>query len=94
MNEQEYKDKFQSHVDYAIDIYSDMVPYDDPEYEQEVMKMATSYANDEMNGYSPELEELCRQHDEWLVSGKLKNCVSNMMDSGYYRKSANTTKCC
>lgn len=80
MSEQEYQEQYQAYVDYALDIYSDMVPYDDPNYEETLMSMAMSYADMEMNGYPPELEEICMQHDEMLERGELDDYYGIVRD--------------
>ena len=48
MTTQEKDETFQAYVDYAIRIYSDMIPYDDPEYEDKVLQLATTYADMEL----------------------------------------------
>lgn len=78
--DQKYQEQFQAYVDYAINIYSDMIPYDDPNYEEKLMEMATSYANMEMNGYPPEFEDVCRQHDEMLERGELDDFYGIVRD--------------
>lgn len=80
MTKQEKDETFQVYVDYAISIYSDMVPYDDPEYEDKILQLATSYADMEINGYPPELEEICRQHDEMLERRELNDYYGTVRD--------------
>lgn len=63
MTKQEKDETFQAYVD--------MIPYDDPEYEDKILQLAMSYADMEINGYPPELEEICRQHDEMLERREL-----------------------
>ena len=58
MTKQEKDETFQAYVD--------MIPYDDPEYEDKILQLAMSYVDMEMNGYPPELEEICIQHYEML----------------------------
>lgn len=80
MTEQERQDQYQAYIDYAIDIYSDMVPYDEPEYESKLMQIAMSYADMEMYGYPPEFEDICRQHDEMLERGELDDYYGIVRD--------------
>ena len=80
MTQKEKDETFQAYVDYAISIYSDMIPYDDPEYEDKILQLATSYADMEINGYPPELEEICRQHDEMLEHGELDDYYGIISD--------------
>lgn len=80
MTQQEKDETFQAYVDYAIRIYSDMIPYDDPEYEDKLLQLAMSYADMEINGYPPELEEICRQHDEMLERRELDDYYGTVRD--------------
>ena len=80
MTQQEKDETFQAYVDYAIRIYSDMIPYDDPEYEDKLLQLAMSYADMEINGYPPELEEICRQHDEMLEHRELDEYYGTVRD--------------
>lgn len=61
----------QKEKDETFQAYVDMIPYDDPEYEDKILQLAMSYADMEMNGYPLELEEICRQHDEMLERREL-----------------------
>lgn len=60
------EEQFQMYIDYALNHFSDLVPYDDPNYEDKLMSIAIPYAEMEMNGYPPELEDLCKLHDEMM----------------------------
>lgn len=48
-----------------------MIPYDDPEYEDKVLELAMSYADMEINGYPPEVLDVCELHDKMLENGEL-----------------------
>ena len=80
MTQQEKDETFQAYVDYAIRIYSDMIPYDDPEYEDKVLQLATSYADMEINGYPPEVLDVCELHDKMLENGELDDYYGIIRD--------------
>lgn len=73
MSEQEREKQYQAYIDYAIEIYRDMIPYDDPDYEYKLLEAAKSYADMEMNGYQfpPELEEWSKEQDRLREAGQL-----------------------
>ena len=52
-------------IDYAKSHFADLIPYDDPDYDKKLQKMAEDYANFEIMG-DKDFEELCRLHDEML----------------------------
>lgn len=80
MTEEEYQEQYQSYVDYAIDIYRDAIPYDDPNYEEKLMAAAISYADMEMNDYPAYIEAVCRQHDEMLERCELDDYYGIILD--------------
>ena len=51
------KDK-ESLIKYAKSHLSDLIPYDDPEYESKLQKIAEAYADIEINGIEVEDDEL------------------------------------
>ena len=57
-------------IEYGMIHFSDLIPYDDPNYEERLRQMAESYAESEINP-DPEFIEMCRQHDEMLEAGLL-----------------------
>ena len=63
MSKQEKDETFQAYVD--------MIPYDDPEYEDKILQLAMSYADMEINGYPPEVLDVCKLHDKMLENGEL-----------------------
>lgn len=56
-------------IDYAKSHFADLIPYDDPDYEGKLQKMAEDYANFEINGPDKDFIELCKLHDEMLENG-------------------------
>ena len=61
----------QKEKDETFQAYVDMIPYDDPEYEDKILQLAMSYADMEMNGYPPEVLDVCKLHDKMLENGEL-----------------------
>ena len=51
MTQQEKDETFQAYVDYAIRIYSDMIPYDDPEYEDKILQLGVDLTKVSLNPY-------------------------------------------
>lgn len=49
---------------------SDLFPYDDPNYEENLLRSAERYA-DEMLDPNSELNSLCDWHDELLDNGEI-----------------------
>ena len=80
MTQKEKDETFQAYVDYAIRIYSDMIPYDDPEYEDKVLQLATSYADMEINGYPPKVLDVCKLHDKMLERRELDDYYGTVRD--------------
>lgn len=56
-------------VNYAKAVLSDLVPYDDPRYDERLQELAEGYADSELNP-NPEfkayMDDLCKEHDEIL----------------------------
>lgn len=56
-------------VDYAKAVISDLVPYDDPRYDERLQELAEGYADSELKP-NPEfkayMDDLCKAHDEML----------------------------
>lgn len=44
-------------IEFAKQLYSDLIPYDDPEYEQKLQQYAEAYV-EVLNKYAPTNEEL------------------------------------
>lgn len=66
----EDKERFDLLVEYAKIHLADLIPYDDPNYNERLQDMAESYALSEING-DPEFEQMCKWHDEMLERGEL-----------------------
>ena len=71
-------------IDYAKSHFADLIPYDDPDYEEKLQKMAEDYANFEINGPDEDFIELCKLHDEMLENGTLPE-VSGPYEDSIYR---------
>lgn len=52
-------------IDEFIRHCSDLFPYDDPQYEEKLMRSAENYADEILNPNSY-LNSLCKEHDELL----------------------------
>lgn len=57
-------------IQYAMLHMSDLIPYDDPDYDNKLRKMAESYVNDLHNPDS-ELNRISKEHDRMLEEGKI-----------------------
>lgn len=56
-------------VDYAKAVLSDLVPYDDPRYDERLQELAEGYADSELNPnqeFKAYMDNLCKEHDEIL----------------------------
>lgn len=53
-------------IDYAIRQCSDLIPYDDPDYDEKLLRLAKSYVKEELNPDS-ELNKLCAYHDKYFL---------------------------
>ena len=69
MTQQEKDETFQAYVDYAIRIYSDMIPYDDPEYEDKILQLGVDLTKVSLNPYY----ELWLDLDKILAIGEIEN---------------------
>lgn len=52
-------------VDYYMRTMSDIIPYDDPNYENKLRSMAESYADSEIYG-DKDFIEMCNEHDKTM----------------------------
>lgn len=57
-------------IEYAKEHFADLIPYDDPHYEERLQVWAESYAESEIHP-NPELIELCEFHDKWVEEEEL-----------------------
>lgn len=73
------EERFNAEVEHAISIACDLIPYNTPNYEDEVIKLAIAFVQ---SIYDPEFismakaheqafEALCKEHDEMLERGEL-----------------------
>ena len=73
------EEDFNTEVEHAISIACDLVPYDDPNYDDEVVHLAIAYVQ---SLYDPDFitmakahemafDALCKEHDEMLERGEL-----------------------
>lgn len=56
-------------VNYAKTVLSDLVPYDDPRYDERLQELAEGYAVSELNPnqeFKAYMDDLCKEHDEIL----------------------------
>lgn len=53
-----------------MDILADCIPYDDPNYHENLRKAAEQYVKDSWDPNS-ELNRICREHDEALEAGEI-----------------------
>lgn len=53
-------------IDYYKSHFYDLIPFDDPQYEEKLQRNAEAYADWEINGPSPEEQAMIEAHDKWL----------------------------
>lgn len=56
-------------VNYAKAVLSDLVPYDDPRYDERLQELAEGYADSELSPnqeFKAYMDDLCKEHDEIL----------------------------
>ena len=53
-------------IDYYKSHFRDLIPYDDPQYEEKLQRNAEAYANWEINGPSPDDLAMIEAHDKWF----------------------------
>ena len=61
---------FNMEVEHAMDILADCIPYDDPNYHENLRKAAEQYVKESWDPNS-ELNRICREHDQALEAGEI-----------------------
>lgn len=61
---------FEIRVEHTIDLVSDLIPYNDPNYEREVKELAESIVLSEMSP-DPSLNKIIEDHDNAVIKDDL-----------------------
>jgi hypothetical protein len=75
------EEDFNAEVEHAISIACDLVPYDSPNYDDEVVRLAIAYVQclydpdfiSMAKAHEMAFDALCKEHDEMLGRGELDN---------------------
>lgn len=59
MTEEEFNEK----VEFNISLGADLIPYDDPNYTDNLIRTAIAAVHTE---YDPEFIKMCEEHDKWM----------------------------